>query len=149
SRPIRKSLKKPGPLPRSERLRRRTSPGGELGEVVDAQLLLEGGDLLDGLLKALVAEQPVFLLLELLAEFAEPLRRDDLVQGREQHGILASFVRAVHANERRAATDQFLAGSLLAELVGGTAQDHVRHLPPGLVLLPQDLDEIDQLLLLQ
>src|SRR5262245_24257922 len=105
------------------------SPGRELGEVVDAELLLDGGDLLDGLLEALLAEQLVLLLLELLAEFLEPLRRDDLVQGRKQHGVLAGLVRAVHANERLARADDLHAGVLLSELVAhGGAQDHVRHL---------------------
>src|SRR5262249_53225751 len=102
------------------------SPGRELGEVVDAELLLDGRDLLD----ALLAEQLVLLLLELLAEFLEALRRDDLVQGRKQHGVLAGLVRAVHANERLARADDLPAGVLLSELVAhGVAQDHVRHLP--------------------
>src|SRR5205823_11979952 len=44
------------------------SSGREAGEVVDAQLLLDGGDLLDRLLEPLLPEQAVFLFLELLAE---------------------------------------------------------------------------------
>ena len=38
---------------------------------------------------------------------------------------------------------------LLAELVShGIPEDHFRYFPPGLVLLPQDLDEVGQPLLL-
>src|SRR5262249_21604656 len=81
---------------------RRTSRRRELGEVVDAQVLLDLGDLIDGLLEAVLPEQPVLLLLELLAEFLQPLGRDDLVQGREQYRVLTGFVRAVHADERLA-----------------------------------------------
>src|SRR5262245_27526038 len=41
---------------------------GELVEVVDLQLLLDGGHLAHHLLEALLTEQLVFLLLELLAQ---------------------------------------------------------------------------------
>src|SRR5437660_1531239 len=70
----------------------------EPGQVADAQLLLDGGDLLDRLLEALFAEQSILFLLELFAKFLELLGRHDFVQCRKQHRILASLVRAVHAN---------------------------------------------------
>jgi hypothetical protein len=61
----------------------RTSFRRELAEVVDAELFLDGGDLIDRLLEALLPEQPVLLLLELLAKFLQLLRRDNLVEGRK------------------------------------------------------------------
>src|SRR5438876_10126131 len=52
--------------------------GRELIELVDAQLLLDGRDLLHGLLESLLAEQTLFFLFELLAQLLDLLGRHDL-----------------------------------------------------------------------
>src|SRR5581483_6145598 len=108
----------------------RPSRRREAGEVVDAELLLDRGDLRDR-------------LLEPLAEVLDLLGRHDLVQGREQHRVLARLVRAVHADERLAGAGHFLARFGLAEPVrGGGAQDRFGEPSARGVLLPQDGDEV-------
>ena len=67
----------------------------ELGEVVDAQLLLDGGDLIDRLLEAFLPEQAVFLFLELLAEFLPSLLQ--ISQGKERRLLLLDY-RSVHGD---------------------------------------------------
>src|SRR4051794_2253940 len=52
----------------------------ELVEVVDAELLLDAGDLIDHLLEPLLAEKLVLLPLELLTQVLELLGREDLVE---------------------------------------------------------------------
>ena len=42
----------------------------------------------------------LLLLLELLAECVVLVRRDDHVNGREEHRVFARLVRSVHAAER-------------------------------------------------
>lgn len=56
---------------------------GELIEVVDAEFLLEAGDLLDDLFEPALSEQLVLLLLELLAEFLDVLCGQNFPKGGE------------------------------------------------------------------
>src|SRR5262249_33677641 len=49
----------------------RDSFGRELSQIVDAEFLLDGGDLVDRLLEALITEEAVLLLVELLAQVLE------------------------------------------------------------------------------
>ena len=49
----------------------------------------------------------MLLSLEVLAQGAVFMRRDDLVQGREEHGILARFVGSVHAHETAQSGGEF------------------------------------------
>src|SRR5260370_39355807 len=72
----------------------------EAGEVVEADLFLEGGDLFDDLLETVFAEELTLSVLELVAELFVLRRGDDLVESREEDGVLPRFVRAVHPHEQ-------------------------------------------------
>jgi hypothetical protein len=57
-----------------------------------AQLLFDGSDLIDCLVKTLFTKEAVLLLLKLLTEFLESLGRDNLVQVRQQNRVFTSLV---------------------------------------------------------
>ena len=65
-----------------------------------SELRLDGGDLLDGVIKAIVAELLAFDFLELLAHLLVLFFADVLVPGREDDGIFAGSVLLVHQRER-------------------------------------------------
>ena len=119
-------------------------PRREPGQVVDAELLLDGGDLLDRLLEPLLAEEPVLLLLELLAEVLEPLRRDELVQGRKQHCVLPRFVWVIHADELTHRINKFSSIIRILEcLIRREMHRDVSQPPSGLMLLQKHVHKID------
>src|SRR5262249_20213984 len=105
-------------------------PRGELREVGDADQLLQRGDLLDRLLEALLAENLVLALLEQIPEPVVLLLADQLVEGREQLGVLARLVGAVHA-------DEGADGRTGLGPVAAAAQDLRGQGAPGPVLLAQ------------
>jgi hypothetical protein len=73
--------------------------GGEFGEIVKPECLLNAGNLLHNALKTMIVEQLVFLVLELVAQFIILLGRHQAPNCRKQHGILSSFMRTIHSNE--------------------------------------------------
>src|SRR5581483_8765008 len=72
---------------------------GELREVGKPEALLDFGDLAPRLLEAVLAELAVLDLLELLAGLGELVRRERLLPGREQVGVLPGRVVVVHQGE--------------------------------------------------
>ncbi len=85
------------PAQQVERLRAwRSRLGRELRQIVDAKGLLDRGDPVNHRFEAVLTEQRVLLLLELLAQRAELLSRDDRPQSGKQHDVL------VHIDERGA-----------------------------------------------
>src|SRR5207245_6881763 len=87
----------------------------EAGEVVEADLLFEARDVLHDFLETVGAEEIVLLLFELLPQGVELLCADDAVQGGEEDGVLAHFVRAVHADEELQGTRDLGTSLLLAQ----------------------------------
>src|SRR5438874_675090 len=72
----------------------------KLRQIVNPQRLLDVRHTVDHLFESIVSEQLVLLLLEILAERVVFVAADDLVKRGEEHGILAGFVGAVHAEKR-------------------------------------------------
>jgi hypothetical protein len=48
---------------------------------------------------AILAEELVFFLLEILTQRIEFMRRNDLSKSRKENSVLAGFMRIVHADE--------------------------------------------------
>ena len=71
------SAEEPGPFPEKSSFRSQRLLGCELSQIVDAQLLLAPGDLIDDLEEAFVTEEFVFFLSEVLAGGIVFVRRDD------------------------------------------------------------------------
>src|SRR5206468_7925399 len=71
----------------------------KLGEIVNAEAFLDSGHLIHHLLKSILAEELVFLLLEILTQRIEFMRRNDLSKSWKENSVLASFMRIVHADE--------------------------------------------------
>src|SRR5262249_37109194 len=107
-----------------ERRSRRRGLGGELGQFVDAQLLFDLGDLLDVLLKSIVAEQAVLFFLELLSQFLDPVGRDDLAKCWKEHGVFPRLVRPIHPDELPHGDDQLLLAVGLVEPIVARKPNH-------------------------
>jgi len=60
----------------------------KLGEIVDAESLLDSGHLIHHLLKSVFTKELVFLLLEILAQRIEFMRRNDLAKSRKENSVL-------------------------------------------------------------
>src|SRR5215472_8500790 len=118
----------------------------ELGEIVNADHLLEAGDAVGHLLESVLAEQAMLLILEVLGHGLVLVARDDFLQLWKQVGILARRVRSVHRDERPHGGDQFTSLVVVAKAVGRQLENHRRHPPPGLVLQQQHADEIEHLI---
>src|ERR1700675_990465 len=88
-RPRRAARSPPPSAPR--RLRRR-----ELGEIGEAERLLDRGDLLHGILEPVLAELPVLDVLEGLAGLAQLAFGQPLPPGREDDRILARRMVLIH-----------------------------------------------------
>src|SRR5215831_7893093 len=71
----------------------------ELGNVIDAELLLQFRYLIDGHIKAVTAESFAFDVLELLAHGVVLVTTDDFMESREEHGIFPSLMGSIHADE--------------------------------------------------
>lgn len=82
--------------------------GSETCEIVNPELFLDFHYFSDDVLKTALAEEVVLSFLELLAELFDILVRNNFVERREEHGILARFMWAIHANERSADTENRL-----------------------------------------
>src|SRR5260221_11803453 len=124
----------------------RSRDGRELREVLDPEALLDGVDLRDGVLEAVLAEDLVLAALEVLAEGVVLRPAHEVVQSWEEDGVLARGVGLVHADERE---EQRAELASLRRILGGRghreALHALSHLSSGLVLRPQDAHEVHEL----
>src|SRR4029079_2209010 len=114
----------------------------ELGEIVDAERLLELGDLCNGVLEAVLAEHLALFVLEQVAHLLVRLLADDPPDLRKQHGVLTRRVGAIHVVEApHRAGERGAVGKLpLRE-----RRDLLGERAAGLMLPPQRLGELDEL----
>src|SRR5207249_5549443 len=98
----------------------------ELPEVVDPETLLQARDLVDHRLEAVLAEQFVLLLFEVLAKRRVFVLADDLSERREQHRVFTSLMWPIHPIELANGCDQLRAlARVLDVLRGGELRDEI------------------------
>src|SRR5215831_1297943 len=90
----------PGFVPCLERRDEKSTRRRELSQIIDADRPFQCGNLNDRFLKAILAEVLMLLLLHVLADRVELMRRHDLAQRRKQVRVLARGMRTVHDDER-------------------------------------------------
>jgi hypothetical protein len=113
----------------------------ELGEVVDAELLLNLGDLIYNLEKPIVSEKRILLLLEFLAERIKLVCGDNAAEGWKENGVFARFVRTIHADKLTHRIGELAAFvSVFERPVRSKAHRDVSEPSPRLMLLQKHLD---------
>src|SRR5512143_746679 len=115
----------------------------ELRQLVDTEASLDPGDFLDHLLETVLAEEPVLLLFELLAERRIFVSRDDPADGRKEHRVLPSFVRPIHLDELPQRRSEAVPVATISEGSLRELQDLFGQASPRAMLIPEDLHELD------
>src|SRR6266478_563090 len=117
----------------------------KLGEVVNAESLLDSGYLVHHLFKSVFAEEFVFFLLEIFAERIEFMRQNDLSKSRKKNSVLAGFMRIVHADELLHGSNELRPLGFIPErLQIRESQSHIRDTPTGLVLRAKHFYQVDE-----
>src|SRR5881392_1535113 len=119
--------------------------GCELSQVVNAESLFNLGDAIDNFEESIFTKEFVFLFLEIFAERIEFMCAHDSAKSRTQDGVLARFVRVIHADELAHRIDKLPSiTSILERLACREMHRDVGQLSSGLMLLQKHIHKIDK-----